>query len=233
MLCRAFDQLQRLSLAYHDRTKVGESLYRVAYDAHAAQSLLTGAIFPSLTGGLLFTGILVVMLRLDLVMTLVTLATAPAFLALILGFRKRIDQGSQEYHAQESALVSAAQESLSSIRAVQAFTMEAQTGVRFRDQARQSLVRHLRLIADQLQFSGWVGLVMAFGTALVAGIGAMRVQSGQLSIGDILVFLAYLGMLYQPVNAFCQSSTIVQASGAQLRRVFEVIDSVPAVRDSP
>lgn len=61
----------------------------------------------------------------------------------------------------------------------------------------------------------------------------MRVHSGQFSIGDILVFLAYLGMLYQPVNAFCQSTSVVQAAGAQLRRVFEVIDSVPMVRDLP
>jgi len=75
--------------------------------------------------------------------------------------------------------------------------------------------------------------VMALGTAVVAGIGAMRVQTGHLSIGDILVFLAYLGMLYQPVNAFCQSTSVVQAAGAQLRRVFEVIDSVPMVRDVP
>src|SRR5215831_1665469 len=61
----AFDQLNRLSLAYHDRTKVGESLYRVAYDAHAAQSLQSGAVFPAVSGILLFTGILVVMIRLD------------------------------------------------------------------------------------------------------------------------------------------------------------------------
>src|SRR5262249_50032857 len=110
---------------------------------------------------------------------------------------------------------------------------EARTGVRFRHQARQSLMQHLRLISHQLQFSGWVGLAMAIGTALVAGIGAMRVRSGHLSIGDILVFLAYLGMLYQPVNAFCQSTSVVHAAGAQLRRVFDVIDSVPAVRDLP
>jgi ATP-binding cassette, subfamily B, bacterial len=231
--CRAFDQLNRLSLAYHDRTKVGESLYRVAYDAHAAQSLLTGAIVPVLTGGLMFVGILTVMVRLDLTMTLITLATAPAFLFLIRGFGSRIDDASKQYHAQESALVSAAQESLSSIRAVQAFTMEAQSTVRFRHQAGQSLWHHLRLIQRQLHFAGWVGVVMALGTAAVAGVGATRVLAGNLSVGDVLVFLAYLGMLYQPVNAFCQSSTVAQAAGAQLRRVFEVIDAVPAVSDSP
>src|SRR5207248_4936810 len=120
---------------------------------------------------------LVIMVRLDLIMTLVTLATAPAFVALIIGFRRRIDRSSQKYHQQESALVAAAQESLSSMRAIQAFTMEARTGVRFRHQAKQSLMQNLRLVAYQLQFSGGVGVVMALGTAVVAGIGAMRVQT--------------------------------------------------------
>jgi ABC-type multidrug transport system fused ATPase/permease subunit len=166
-------------------------------------------------------------------MTLVTLATAPIFLFLIRAFGARIDIASKQYHAEESALVAAAQESLSSIRAVQAFTMEAQSSVRFRHQAHQSLWRHLALIQRQLQFSGWVGVVMAIGTATVAGLGAIRVLSGALSVGDILVFLAYLGMLYQPVNALCQSSTVAQAAAAQLHRVFEVIDAVPAVSDSP
>jgi len=229
--CRVFDQLHRLSLAYHDRTKVGESLYRVAYDAHAAQSLLTGALVPAFTGALMLIGVLVVMLRLDVTMTLITLATAPLFLFLIKGFGGRIDERSQEYHQQESALVSDAQESLSSIRAVQAFTMEAQSSIRFRTQARQSLRCHLQLIRTQLHFSGWVGLVMALGTAAVAYVGARCVLAGELAIGDILVFLAYLGMLYQPVNAFCQSTNVAQSAGAQLRRVFEVIDSIPVIRD--
>jgi ATP-binding cassette subfamily B protein/subfamily B ATP-binding cassette protein MsbA len=230
--CQAFDHLHRLSLAYHDRKQVGESLYRVAYDAHAAQSLLSGALVPIFTGTLLFTGILIVMLRLNVIMTLITLSAAPAFLLLIKKFGKRIDAHSTRYHEEETRLVSAAQESLASIRAVQAFTMEARSSVRFRNLARKSFAQHLKLIFTQLHFSAWVGAVMAVGTAAVAYVGAVRVSSGQLQIGDILVFLAYLGMLYQPVNAVCQSTSVVQSAGAQLRRVFEVIDSVPAVKEN-
>jgi ATP-binding cassette, subfamily B, bacterial len=231
--CRAFDQLNRLSLAYHDRKKVGESLYRVAYDAHAAQTLLSGAIVPIFTGVLLFSGVLVIMLRINVAMTLVTLGAAPLFVVFIKGFGRRIDDRSTRYHKEEEQLVASAQESLASIRAIQALTMEAQSGIRFLGQAKQSLAQHLRLIFTQLQFSACVGIVMALGTAAVAYVGATQVLSGALQIGDILVFLAYLGMLYQPVSAFCQSTSVVQSAGAQLRRVFEVIDSVPAVTERP
>src|SRR5262249_37551976 len=54
--CHAFDQLHRLSIAFHDRTKIGDSLYRVAYDAHAAQTLLNGALVPMATGTLVLIG---------------------------------------------------------------------------------------------------------------------------------------------------------------------------------
>jgi ATP-binding cassette subfamily B protein len=231
--CLAFDQLHRLSLAYHDRKKVGESLYRVAYDAHAAQTLLTGAIAPMFSGVLLFLGVLVVMMRIDVLMTIITLFAAPLFLVIIKSFGPRIDANSTTYHRQEENLVASVQESLSSIRAIQAFTMEAQSSVRFRNQAGASLKRQLTLVFTQLYFSAWVGIVMAVGTAAVVYVGATRVLSGSLQVGDILVFLAYLGMLYQPVNAFCQSTSIVQSAGAQLRRVFEVIDSIPAVAERP
>jgi ATP-binding cassette subfamily B protein/subfamily B ATP-binding cassette protein MsbA len=229
--CRAFDQLQRLSLAYHDKTKVSESLYRVAYDAYAAQSLLSGAIVPMVTGALMLCGILAVMVRIDLAMTLITLAVGPLFFLTITGFGKRIGSASKRYHESETALVGAAQEALTSMRAVQAFTMESAFGVRFREQARTSFKAHEQLMWSQLIFAGFVGVAMALGTAGVIWVGAHRLEEHRLLVGDVLVFLAYLGMLYQPVNSFCQSASAFKSSAVQLNRVFEVIEAVSTVTD--
>ncbi|MDB6020355.1 MAG: transporter related [Pedosphaera sp.] len=231
--CKAFDHLQRLSLSYHDKTKVGESLYRVAYDAHAAQSILAGVIVPVITGSFMLLGILAIMTRIDPAMTLITLAVAPLFFLTIMTFGKRIETASKNYHQSETTLVGAAQEALTSMRAVQAFTMESAFGVRFRDQARKSLHTHQQLMRSQLLFAGFVGLAMAVGTAAVIWVGAHRLQESRLLIGDVLVFLAYLGMLYQPVNAFCQSAALLKSAGVQLNRVFEVIDAVPDILDEP
>jgi ATP-binding cassette subfamily B protein len=231
--CTAFERLHRLSLSYHERTRVGESLYRVAYDAHAAQSLLSGAVVPITTGSLVLVGVVIVMLRLDPLLTLVTMIIAPLFLLTIRAFGNRIDELSKRYHQNESGLVSTIQESLSSIRAVQAFTLEPETGQRFREQATESRAANLRLTRTQFWFSGCVGLVMTIGTVAVIGIGAHGVVAGRLTLGDILVFLAYLGMLYQPMNAFSQSVTVAQTATAQLRRVFEIIDAIPDISDRP
>jgi ATP-binding cassette, subfamily B, bacterial len=231
--CHACEHLHRLSVAYHDKTKVGDSLYRVAYDSHAAQALINGAIVPIASGTLMLIGAVIIMLQINLVLTLTTLAAAPLFILIIRGFGKTIDRQSRRYHESESALVSSVQESLSSIRAIQAFTLEPQTSEKFYQQSKLSLSANEKMTRTQLLYSACAGLAVSIGTAAVVWVAGHQVLNGNLSIGDILVFLAYLGMLYQPMNTFSQSASVIQSASAQLRRVFEVIDAVPDIQDRP
>ncbi|HEX5222807.1 MAG TPA: ABC transporter ATP-binding protein [Verrucomicrobiae bacterium] len=231
--CHACEHLHRLSLAYHDRTKVGDSLYRVAYDSHAAQSLLNGALVPAVTGALVLTGAVIVMVQINALLTLVTMAVAPLFFLIIRGFGRRLDEQSRRYHESESALVSTVQESLSSIRAIQAFTLEPETGQRFRGHSEKSLDANQRMTRTQLTYSACAGLAVSLGTAAVVWVASHQVMAGRLSLGDILIFLAYLGMLYQPMSTFSQSASVVQSANAQLRRVFEIIDAVPDIKERP
>jgi ATP-binding cassette subfamily B protein/subfamily B ATP-binding cassette protein MsbA len=231
--CHASDHLHRLSLRYHDRTKVGDSIYRAAYDSYAAQSLLSGVVAPMTTGVVILAGILAVMARLDAVLTAIALAVAPLLGLTIWGFGRGIERLSKRYHEQESALFSTMQETLSSIRFVQAYTREAATSARVGDQVGRSLASSQRLALTQLAFSACVGLTMAAGTAAAVYVGAWRVIEGRLLPGDVLVFLAYLGMLYTPVNAFAQSSAVLRSARTQLARVFEILATVPEVADRP
>jgi ATP-binding cassette subfamily B protein len=231
--CHACEHLHRLSVAYHDRTKVGDSLYRVAYDSQAAQALINGAWVPIATGTLLLLGALIIMLQINAVLTLTTMAAAPLFILIIRGFSRKIDEQSRRYHENESALVSTVQESLSSIRAIQAFTLEPQTGQRFDIQYTQSLEANEKMIRTQLIYSACAGLAVSVGTAAVVWVAGHQVMNGRISVGDILVFLAYLGMLYQPMSTFSQSASVIQSASAQLKRVFEIIDAVPDIQDRP
>ena len=231
--CHACDQLHRLSLAYHDRTKVGDSLYRVAYDAHAAQTLINGALAPIATSALILIGAMVVMLNINVALTLVTLAVTPLFYLIIRIFGRRIDEQSRRYHEHESALVATVQESLSAIRAIQAFTLEPETRERFVDQSRRSLHASQRMTRTQLVYAACAGLTVSVGTAAVVWVASHQVMQGRMSVGDILVFLAYLGLLYQPMNTFSQSASVIQSARAQLRRVFDIVDAVPEIADRP
>jgi ATP-binding cassette subfamily B protein/subfamily B ATP-binding cassette protein MsbA len=231
--CHACDHLLNLSLSYHDRTKVGDSIYRVAYDTHAVQSLLSGALVPMASGALLLTGILLVMWQLDWRLTIVAIAITPIFWGLIKGFGRSIDLRTRSYHENESRLVSSFQETLISIRAVQAFGREGDMVRQFGKHAEKSFQTSSRLIFVQLVFSACVGLAMAVGTAVVVWFGAIGVIEGRLTVGDILVFMAYLGMLYQPMNAFSHGASVAQSAGSQLDRVFEVFRVRPDIESRP
>ncbi len=231
--CRACEQLHRLSLAFHDRTKVGDSLYRVAYDAHAAQTLFNGALVPMVTGVLLLIGATIIMLQVNVILTLVTMTAVPLFLVIIRGFSRKIDEQSRRYHETESALVSWLQESLSSMRAIQAFTMEPEATNRFRGQSEQSLEASERMTRTQLLYGACAGFAVTCGTVAVVWVAGHQVLQGRLSVGDILVFLAYLGMLYQPVQTFSQSASVIQSASVQLKRVLEIVDALPDIKESP
>lgn len=231
--CQASAHVHRQSLAYHDKTKVGESLYRIAYDAQAAQTLLNGAVVPAVTSSIILIGAVVIMIRINPLLTLVTMAAAPVFLLIIKGFSRKLDQQSRQYHENESALITTIQESLSSIRAIQAFTLENFTGRRFKKQTEQSLHANYRMTRTQLIYGACAGLAVSIGTAAVVWVAGHQVLEGKMLVGDILVFLAYLGMLYQPMSTFSQSAGVIQSASAQLKRVFELVDSVPEIVDRP
>jgi ATP-binding cassette subfamily B protein len=229
----ASDHVHRLGLDYHDRTKVGDSIYRLAYDTAAAMSLISQGVAPVLTGILLLIGIFTVMLNLDRTLTLIALGIVPCFWLIIYGFGRTIGKRTKTYHTHESSLVSVLQESLSSIRAVQAFAREPQAAEHVDEHAGRSLRAIQRLVFVQLAFSACVGIAMAVGTAAIIWVGAHRVIAGRISLGDILVFLAYLGMLYQPMNAFSQSASVAQSSRAQLQRVFDILDARSEIVERP
>jgi ATP-binding cassette subfamily B protein len=229
-VCR---RLLQLSLSYHDRNKVGESLYRIAYDTPAAQTLLMGAVVPMASGVILLLGITIVMWRIDPLLTAVSLATTPVFWLLIKGFGRTVERRSKAYHQRETTLVSFMQEALTSIRAIQAYTREPDTAQEFEVRAAQSVAANSRLTWAQLAFSSGVGVAMALGTAAVVWFGAHRVLEGDLTLGDVLVFLAYLGMLYQPMNAFSHGSSVAQSANSQLARVFEILDVQPEIASQP
>jgi ABC-type multidrug transport system fused ATPase/permease subunit len=225
------DHLHRLSLRYHDRTKIGDSIYRAAYDTCAAQTLLSGVVAPVATGVVILAGILMVMVRLDTLLTAIALAVAPVLGLTIWAFGRGIERQSRRVHDQESALFSTMQETLSSIRFVQAYTREGATSRQVGERADRSMAANQRLCLTQLAFSACVGLTMAAGTAAAVYVGAHRVLEGRLLLGDVLVFLAYLGMLYTPISAFAQSSGALRTVSTQLGHVFQVLATAPEVSD--
>lgn len=219
-----YAHLQRLSLGFHSRRHVGDLLYRVTSDTYGIQGLVMNGVFPVLSALVLLAGMFVIMARLDPFLTLLALAVCPILFAVIAVLDRPISAAAATARERESVVYSLVQRTMSAIRVVQAFTTEPQEQRRFLNASRASLAASLRLYTLQTAFGGAVGLILAAGTALLVWVGARHVMAGTLSVGELVVFTAYLASLYVPLNNIVQTWALVQSARAGVRRVFEILD---------
>ena len=231
--CRLFDHLQRLSLAFHDRTAVGDSLYRMTWDTYCVQSLFNSGVIPALTASFTLLGIAGIMFVLDWLLTIVALAIGIPLVILIRKLERPMQERTLRAAERESKISSRVQETLSSIRAVQAFGREVAESQRFSYHADESLRAKLRLTVLQAWSQAMVGLLLAGGTAAVVWIAGQRVLQGMLTVGDVVLLVSYLAMLYQPLQTLALTAATVQGAVASARRVFSILDATPEVMDTP
>ncbi|HYB12986.1 MAG TPA: ABC transporter ATP-binding protein, partial [Myxococcota bacterium] len=104
---------------------------------------------------------------------------------------------------------------------------------RVMDASSRALGSALRLYVFETGYSGMVNVLIAIGTAGVLYAGGRLALAGALSAGDIIVFVTYLASLYGPINSISQTIGLIQGSAAGARRVFEILDAEPEVKDAP
>jgi ATP-binding cassette subfamily B protein len=230
---RLFEHLQRLSLSFHRRREIGDLLVRITYDTFSIQTIAMNGLFPVVSSGVLLLGMFVVMVRIDPVLTAIAFAIVPLLFVLISLLSGRIDRLASAARAQESRLQNVAHRVLSAIHVVQAFTAEGESYRQFVESSRESLSANLRLYTLQTIYTGLVGVVIACGTALVVYVSARHVMAGVLSIGDLVVFTAYLASLYGPINQLFQTWGLVQGAKAGMVRCMELLAVEPEISDRP
>jgi ATP-binding cassette, subfamily B, bacterial len=228
-----YSHLQRLSLKFHDARRSADSSFRVAYDSQSIQTIYNKGFTNIFASVIALIGTFIVMLRLDWVLTLLSLAIVPLIVGAIYFFARRIRSESTSIQEQESAVLAQAQEGLSSIRMVHAFGREDFEVRQFHQQAQQSLQANLRLTLTNVNSALVISTLMVIGTATMYYVGTLHVLAGTLSLGSLLVFSAYLLMLYQPLESLTYTAWAMEGATAGAKRCFEVLDRQDDVRDSP
>jgi len=225
--------LQSLSLKYHDVRRSSDLSFRVAYDSQSIQTIYNKG-FTGIFGSVVtLIGTFAIMVQLDWQLTLLSLGIVPLIILAIYFFAHRIRRESTFIQEQESAVLAQAQEGLSSIRMVHAFGREQYEVMQFHQQAQQSLQANLRLTLTNVNSALVISTLMVLGTAAMYYVGTLHVLAGTLTLGTLLVFSAYLLMLYQPLESITYTAWAMEGATAGARRCFEVLDREEDVADSP
>jgi ABC-type multidrug transport system fused ATPase/permease subunit len=228
-----YSYLQSLSLKYHDVRRSSDSSFRVAYDSQSIQTIYNKGFTGVFGSVVTLIGTFAIMVQLDWQLTLLSLSIVPLIIAAIYFFAHRIRRESTFIQEQESAVLAQAQEGLSSIRMVHAFGREEFEVLRFHQQASQSLQANLRLTLTNVNSALVISTLMVFGTAAMYYVGTLHVLAGTLTLGTLLVFSAYLLMLYQPLESITYTAWAMEGATAGAKRCFEVLDREDDVIDSP
>jgi ATP-binding cassette subfamily B protein/subfamily B ATP-binding cassette protein MsbA len=224
--------LHSLPLKFHDQRRSADSSFRVAYDSQAIQAFYSKAIFIFQASFSIFSTF-AVMWRLDWRLTLLSLAVVPFMVATMYLFAKRIRTESTTIAERESAVLTVAQEGLSSIKMVQAFGREDFEVSQFHTSARESLEANLRLNYLSMKSSLIIGTLIAASTAAMYYVGSLHVLEGTLKLGELIWISSLLLLLYQPLEALTQVAWALEGAAAGAQRCFEVLDQADDVKDSP
>ena len=230
---RLFGHVQRLSLTYHDSKGTADSTFRIQYDAPSLQYVTISGIIPLVSAMVTLAGMIYVTARLDLQLAFVALAISPALFILTRTFSGRLRQRWKNVKAMESSANSIVQEVLSSVRVVKAFGREEHEQTRFLHRSTGRMRELIRVSFLQGGFDLLIGISLAAGTAVTLYIGVMHVRTGVLSLGELILVLAYVAQLYQPLQAISKKLADLQGSLVSAERAFALLDQVPDVAERP
>jgi ATP-binding cassette subfamily B protein len=227
-----FRHLQRLSLQFHSRRPVGDTIARVTGDPACVPLIALDALMPLLQAIVTLITMFVIMWKLQPTMTLVSLAVVPFLVASIRMFGGTMTRRTRATRDLEGGMMSVVEQTLSAIPVVQAFAREDLEHARFRRYADDTVVAYKRATFSSIWFSLFVGLTTAVGTAVMIWLGGRYVLDGKMTIGTLLVFLAYLGSLYGPLNSITYTAQTLSYAFAQADRVEEVLAVPIEVQDT-
>ncbi|HEX9665658.1 MAG TPA: ABC transporter ATP-binding protein [Thermodesulfobacteriota bacterium] len=230
---RLFRHVQRLSLNYHDSKGTADSIYRIQYDAPSIQWVIIYGFIPFISSIVMFVAMICVIIRIDAQLALVALTISPFLFIFSRTYTSRMRGRYKDAKILESTALKVVQEVLTSVRLVKAFGKEEYEQERFLDHSKRGMVTRIWLSFAEGGFGLLVNITTGVGSALVLFIGFKNVFSGTLTLGELLMVLAYLAQLYEPLKTISNKTATIQSSIASAQRSFELLDELPEVLERP
>jgi ATP-binding cassette subfamily B protein len=221
---RLLNHVQRLPLVFHDHYGATDSVYRIQHDAPSIQYVTIQGMVPLLTALFTLTGMIVVTAKMDAELAVVALLITPILFLLSLGCSRIVRKRSQTIKGLDSSAMSVIQEVIGSIRVIKAFGQEGREHARFVRRSGERMSHQVQLALQQAVFNLLIGFTIAGGTAAALYIGVHHVRSGVLTVGSLLMIMAYVAQVYQPLQTLTTKATEMQAGLASLERAFMLLD---------
>jgi ATP-binding cassette subfamily B protein/subfamily B ATP-binding cassette protein MsbA len=228
-----YAHLQRLSLAFHASRPKGDLVTRITGDVNEVGKLFSDTLGTFAQAVLTLLGMLAVSVLLDPLLAVAAFLISPLLFATTVHYQRKIKQMARRQRAKEGEIASLANEALSAMQVVKAFGAERFEHERVLRRSAERLAAGVEGSRVEARFSGLIDVLGAVATALVLALGVLRVASGRLSPGDLVVFVSYTNRLYRPLREIARQSSYAARAMARLDRIGEILGSGEILQERP
>ncbi|HUY97172.1 MAG TPA: ABC transporter ATP-binding protein [Verrucomicrobiae bacterium] len=229
---RLFRHIEAQSLGFHHRRRTGDLMARLGGDIQAIQSAMVTAVPTLSRNGLTLLGMVGIMLAVNWRYTLLAVAMAPGLFWVARHYLDRIRGVQRQARRADGEASAVAQEVLTAITVVQVSGTEATEATRYAAATRRGLEANRQAIVWQSEFTPLVTAAMTVSTVLVLYFGVQAVLQGNLTAGDLLVFMAYLRGMYSPMRQLAKLAGVVGRAQAAGERVAEILRTDETVAEA-
>lgn len=228
-----FLHLQGLQGRFYDRARGGDLVVRVIGDVGILKDVMVTALLPLVANVMILVAMLAVMAWMDPGMTLLGVLLFPLLTLRMVKIGGKIRRVSKKKRQREGALASTAAEAMGAMRTVQALSLEDRFSDTFADQGSRDMKEGVKTKRLQAGLERSVDVLIAGSTALVLAYGAHRMFQGQLTPGELVVFLAYLKYAFKPMKSVAKYTARLSKAAAAAERVMELFTEKSEVQERP
>ncbi len=228
-----FLHIQSQSLDFFDNREVGRIISRLTSDVGALNQFLTSASLSLVTDSLMLVGVLVLMIKMDLRLALMTFTAMPLMLIITILFRGRARLAYRDVRRKVATVTASVAENVSGVREVKSFSREEENLKRFE----QINLDNRRAVMNAVRVSAviWpmIEIIKSVAQCTVVTFGGYQVLLGALKVGMVWAFIAYIDRFFTPLQNMSQFYYTMQSAMAGAERIFEILETEPTIQDKP
>lgn len=228
-----YDHLQRLSPRFYSDAQTGQIMSRVVHDTNHFEALISHAV-PEMTVSLLtVAGVTGVLFHINAALAAYTLIPIPLIVLTFFFYNRYVRPLFRRAQAKIGELNAILQDNLSGMREIQVFVQEEREACRVTNHAQAYSRAITKAVSLSACFHGGIDFLAGLGTVFVALVGGLMALRAELPISDIMAFLLYVNLFYEPIMRLNHVNEGLQQALAAADRYFEVLDTEPEITDSP
>jgi ATP-binding cassette subfamily B protein len=228
-----FQKLQNLSFSYHDQSQTGKLMTRMTSDVEMTRGFVGNGLIQLFSAILLLIGTLVILFRMNALLTGILLLMVPAIGVIFGVFVRQVMPLALKVQEKLGNLNTILQENLAGIRIVKAFAREDFEQGRFKLRNDEFLGDNISLVRLFSSFFPLVFLIANLAIVGVVWVGGLQVFDGRMTLGELVAFIGYQGFLLMPIFMLGFIGSALSRAEASAQRIFEVLDAEAEVRDRP